>query len=90
MADVATSTYLRLRVADRPGVLGKIATAFGEEGVSLASVIQLDTNGRTAEIVMVTHVCPEGRMDSALRRIEALDVVEAVAARIRVMEQPAD
>lgn len=88
--EVVTSTYLRLRVADRPGVLGKIATAFGEAGVSLASVIQLDTDHHTAEIVMVTHACPEGHLDTALASIEALDVVKALASRIRVMEQPAD
>lgn len=86
MAEVVTSTYLRLRVADRPGVLGKIATAFGEEGVSLASVIQLDTDGTVAEIVMITHKCPEGRLDKALQRISGLDVVEQIASRIRVME----
>ncbi|MCX7598186.1 MAG: homoserine dehydrogenase [Armatimonadetes bacterium] len=87
MGEVETRTYLRLRVADRPGVLGKIATAFGEEAVSLASVIQLDTDGRVAEIVMVTHKCPEGCLNKALRRIEALDVVEAVASRIRVLDE---
>jgi len=87
MAEVRTRTYLRLRVADRPGVLGKIATVFGEESVSLASVIQLDTDGQVAEIVMVTHQCPEGRLNKALERIEALDVVEAVASRIRALDE---
>ncbi|MCD6351337.1 MAG: homoserine dehydrogenase [Armatimonadetes bacterium] len=86
MEQVRTSTYLRLKVTDRPGVLGRIATAFGEEQVSLASVIQLDTDGHTAEIVMVTHACPEGRLNQALARIEALDEVEAVASRLRVMD----
>jgi homoserine dehydrogenase len=87
MSEVKTRTYLRLRVTDRPGVLGKIATAFGEEGVSLASVIQLDTDGAVAEIVMVTHRGPEGCLDNALRRVEALDEVEAIAARIRAMDE---
>jgi homoserine dehydrogenase len=85
MGEITTSTYLRLQVADKPGVLGRIATVFGEEGVSLASVIQLDTDGQTAEIVMVTHASPEAKMENALTRIKALDVVRDVPARIRVM-----
>lgn len=87
MPEVVTRTYLRLRVVDRPGVLGKIATAFGQESVSLASVIQLATDGHIAEIVMVTHQCPEGQLTAALRKIEALDVVEQVASRIRVLDE---
>jgi homoserine dehydrogenase len=87
MGEVVTSTYLRLRVADRPGVLGKIATVFGEESVSLASVIQLATDGQVAEIVVVTHPCREGNLNQALERIAGLDVVEEIASRLRVMEQ---
>ncbi|MBC7289006.1 MAG: homoserine dehydrogenase, partial [Armatimonadetes bacterium] len=86
MPQVRTRTYLRLRVVDRPGVLGRIATAFGEENVSLASVIQLATDGRLAEIVMVTHECEEGKLGRALERIAAMDVVEEIASRIRVLD----
>ncbi len=86
MDEVVTKTYLRFSVADRPGVFGKIATVFGEEQVSLASVIQLDTDGRVADIVLVTHECPEGRLNRALQRIRELDAVQRIAARIRVMD----
>jgi hypothetical protein len=34
MDEVESSFYLRTRVADRPGVLGAMATVFGEERVS--------------------------------------------------------
>ena len=87
MEQVVTKTYLRLQVPDRPGVFGKIATVFGEEEVSLASVIQLDTDGKTADIVLITHECPEGRLNRALDRISKLDVVHRIAARIRVMDR---
>ncbi len=39
--ELRTRFYLRTDVADRPGVLAAIATIFGEEGVSLASVLQM-------------------------------------------------
>jgi homoserine dehydrogenase len=87
MDEVDTRTYLRIRVTDQPGVMGKIATALGDEGVSLASVIQLDTDGQVAEIVLVTHLCAEGRLNRALERVKALDVVEEIASRIRAMDE---
>lgn len=37
---VLSGYYIRLLVEDKPGVLGAIATAFGESNVSLYSVIQ--------------------------------------------------
>ena len=47
-----SSYYLRLVVADEPGVLGEIATTFGRAGVSLKSVIQARwTEEGDAEIV---------------------------------------
>ncbi len=64
MAEVTTRHYLRLQVADRPGVLAAIATVFGEEGVSLASVLQMDASGETAEIVWLTHPAEEGKIPS--------------------------
>ena len=52
-----SSYYLRLVVADEPGVLGEIATTFGRAKVSLKSVIQARwTEDGDAEIVAVTHV----------------------------------
>lgn len=79
-----TSHYIRMRVADRPGVLGAAASIFGEEGVSIKSVLQVDTVGSSAEIVWLTHPGVEGRVIKALQRIEALDVVEHVVPPIRV------
>ena len=35
-ADMESTFYLRLAVADRPGVLAKIAALFGDHGVSIA------------------------------------------------------
>jgi homoserine dehydrogenase len=79
-----TSCYLRMRVADRPGVMGAIATVFGEEGVSLKSVIQQDTVGDSAEIVWLTHRGVEGKLAKALTRLRSLDAVEDIAPAIRV------
>ncbi len=84
MADVQTKSYLRMRVKDRPGVLGSIATIFGTEGVSIASVHQSATDGQVAEIVWVTHKNPESQLQSALGAISRLAIVEEIPATLRV------
>lgn len=79
-----TSHYIRMRVADEPGVLGACANVLGDEGVSIKSVLQVDVTGASAEIVWLTHAGLEGKVSEALRRIRALNVVECVAPPIRV------
>jgi homoserine dehydrogenase len=84
MAEVQTKSYLRMRVKDRPGVLGSIATIFGTEGVSIASVHQSATDGAVAEIVWVTHKNPECELQSALDAISRLAIVEEIPSTLRV------
>jgi len=86
ISEVEARRYVRMRVKDRPGVVGKIATIFGEEGVSLNSVIQQESRGASAEIVWVTHKVAERRFARALERIGELDVVEQATHVIRVEE----
>ena len=80
-----SSYYVRLLVDDKPGVLGAIATAFGDAGVSLKSVIQTRRNVVDhAEIVAVTHIVEHARIQSALRALQALPVVDEIRNVIRV------
>jgi homoserine dehydrogenase len=84
MAEIETKSYLRMRVKDRPGVLGQIATIFGSEEVSIASVHQEVTDGAVAEIVWVTHRNRERKLRSALGAIGSLTIVEDIASTLRV------
>lgn len=84
---VQSKYYLRMLVADRPGVLASIAYAFGDKEVSLASVIQKHTDGRRAEIVLVTHMVYEKNLRAALTIVEKLSAVEEVCAVIRVEDE---
>jgi homoserine dehydrogenase len=85
MDDVCSRAYFRCRVADRPGVLATICAVFGEEGVSIASAIQQETDDVTAEFVVTTHQAPDAALRRTRARIEALDVVIAVRAFLRVL-----
>lgn len=75
--------YMRLNVADRPGVLASIAYIFGKYEVSLASVIQ-QTAGACAQLVLVTHKVLEKNLQDALLEIKELPVVNEVSNVIRV------
>lgn len=76
--------YVRLLVADQPGVLGAIATAFGEQGVSLNSVIQTRKVDHKAEIVAVTHTVRHAKIEQAVQTLQKLPVVTEVRNVIRV------
>ena len=86
MAETETRVYLRMRVADRPGAFGTIATIFGQEGVSIQSVIQESSQDDVAEIVWVMHKGPEKNLQSALSCIRGLHIVEDICSMIRVVE----
>src|SRR5665648_1280017 len=64
-ADMVSSFYLRLRVSDQPGVLAKIASLFGDHGVSIASMVQ-EGGGGGAELVLLLHPVREAQFFAAL------------------------
>jgi len=72
--------YIRLTVPDRPGVLAQIAGALGERDVSIASMIQFETDesAGTAELVLTTHVAEVGALRAALEQVEQAGVVQWV------------
>ena len=86
--ETVSAYYVRLLVADMPGVLGAIATAFGEEGVSLNSVIQTRKVNELAEIVAITHHVKHRRIERAKRTLSALSVVTKISSVIRVETPP--
>ena len=86
MSEVSTRAYLRCRVADRPGVLARIFTIFGEERVSISSAIQKELfEGASAEFVVTTHPAPDAALERTRRRIAELDVVHQVSTFLRVL-----
>jgi len=87
MEEVLTKYYLRMEVRDRPGVLARIATIFGEEQVSVASVVQKSSRGDVAEIVWITHQTVEKQVRRSLERIERLDELKQICNWIRVEDE---
>lgn len=77
--------YLRLMLQDRPGALAKVATALGQDEVSIQRMRQHDHDGDAAPVTIVTHVTPIDALNTAIARIAALDVSIASPVAMRIM-----
>ncbi|HEX7058870.1 MAG TPA: homoserine dehydrogenase [Solirubrobacterales bacterium] len=86
VADLTSSFYLHLEVADRPGVLAQIAQVLGDNEISVKSVVQRGI-GDDARLVMVLHECLESRFAAAVEAIAALEFMRAAPRSIRVIEE---
>lgn len=86
MAEVETRYYLRMSVVDQPGVLAQIAKTLGDHSISIASVIQKETDLSTkiAEIVIMTHRAKEQAVQQALKETKHLPVVKEISNFVRV------
>ncbi|MFB2893334.1 homoserine dehydrogenase [Aerosakkonemataceae cyanobacterium BLCC-F50] len=85
MDELVTRFYARFLTNDSPGVIGHLGTAFGNQGVSLESVVQTGFQGDLAEIVVVTHDVREGNFRQALAEIRSLEAVDSIASLLRVL-----
>lgn len=84
-AEITSQFYLRLLARDIPGVFASLATAFGDEGVSLDMIIQKRSEGGIAEIVLVTHRVSEENFNRSLDRIMKLSTIEPQHSVFRVL-----
>ena len=86
MAEIETRYYLRMNIADRPGVLAQISKILGDHLISIASVIQkeADIAAQTAEIVIMTHPAQEKAVQQAIGKLAQLEVVKEINNLIRV------
>lgn len=83
ISEVVLAYCVFLEVTDRPGVFARVASAFGEEQVSIASIVQR-SRGVTADVSLVTHEAQEAAMQRVLVRLRSLDVVAGVHAVLRI------
>lgn len=85
MADIVSRFYVRLVVKDQPGVIGHLGLCFGEHDVSIESVVQIDTHGDVAEIVVVTHEVKESNFQTALDEVREFFETQSVPSVLRVL-----
>lgn len=89
--DLPGRYYLRLHVADKPGVLGQITSILGQYQLSIASLIQHEPDSESSTplvpLVIMTHEAPEGAARKAVEKISQLGVVGGQSVRMRVMDE---
>ncbi|MDF1563531.1 MAG: homoserine dehydrogenase [Deltaproteobacteria bacterium] len=84
------AAYLHFEVEDRPGVLGSLATALGDAGVSLSAVEQSrhsPGDPRPVPVVVITHPCLEGDLARAISAIAALPFLAAPPRRLWILPE---
>ncbi len=88
MAEVVTSYYLRLRVADQAGVLAEVTGLLARAGISIDAVLQREAGEgeKQTDLIILTHDAREGTMNDVLAKLQALPTVLAPITRIRKEE----
>jgi homoserine dehydrogenase len=86
ISEIESAYYLRLRVADEPGVLADITRILADARISIDAVLQREPaeGERQTDLILLTHVTVEKRCDDAIRRMEALTTVVSKVTRIRL------
>ncbi|HVK54172.1 MAG TPA: homoserine dehydrogenase [Burkholderiales bacterium] len=84
--DVETSYYLRMRAADRPGVLADVSRILADQNISIVAMIQKETpEGEEAtDIIMLTHRTIEKNTNAAIAKIESLPTIQGKVVRLRM------
>jgi len=88
MAEITTSYYLRICVADKLGVMADITRILADGAISIDAMLQKEpADGETqTDIIILTHQTQEKHVDRAIAAIEALSTVVAKVTRIRLEE----
>lgn len=88
MAEVVTSYYLRIRVADKLGVVADVTRILADASISIDAMLQKEPGeGETqTDIIILTHQTKEKQVDKAIAAIEALSTVAGTVTRIRLEE----
>ena len=86
ISEITTSYYLRIQVADLPGVLADITRILADATISIDAMLQKEpAEGETqTDIIMLTHQTQEKNIMAAIATIEALPTVVGTVTKIRL------
>ncbi len=88
MAEITTSYYLRMHVADQPGVLADVALILADSSISIDAMLQkkLAIGETRTDIIILTQQIQEKNIEAAIAKIEALATVVGAVIKIRLEE----
>ena len=84
-SETESAYYLRLRVADEPGVLSKLTAILAAHDISVEAINQREPQGgEDAQVALITSVIKDQRLKTALAEMQTLPFVREGVARFRV------
>jgi homoserine dehydrogenase len=86
MEDTKNRFFLRMLVEDKCGVFTDTANVFAQNQVSLAQIIQRQSEKGTAELVVITDAVKEGNLTNAIETLKAQESVKEISTVLRVYQ----
>lgn len=86
IGEIECGNYLRLRVADQPGVLAEITRILADRNISIDALLQREPEEGEdqTDLIILTHVCREQDVLNAMDVIGKLPVVKGPVTRLRL------
>ena len=86
VSDFKSAYYMRLTVEDKAGILAKIASVFGKNGISIVEMVQKPARADgKVPLVIITHETKELSVRAAVAKIDALEDIGHVDTVLRVV-----
>lgn len=82
--EVTTSYYLRMQVADKPGVVADITRILADQSISIGAMLQKEPSEGHTDIIILTHQTQEKNLKAAMAKIAALPTVTGDIFKLRV------
>lgn len=88
MDEVVSGYYIRMQVYDRPGVLAAVGAVFAKYDISIAVVLQKESNiGGWVPLIVLTHPIKDEPMKKALAEIkDHEDILQGDPFYIRILD----
>jgi homoserine dehydrogenase len=86
ISSIHSAYYLRVVVADKPGVMSSVTQLLSNAGVSIEAIIQKEPQRGSAQvsIVLISNVVQESAIDSVIVDLAQKDFVVAPVIKLRV------
>ena len=86
ISTIESRYYLRINVLDKAGVLSKIASILGDNGISIKILLQKTSNNGIATLLLSTHKSNELSIQKAISSLCKLDIIHDKPYMIRIEE----
>ena len=85
IADRFFSSYLRIEVIDKPGILSKITSIFSKNKVSIKRLVQNpNKNKKSSSIIIITHKSKDKSLNKILNEVARKKFIRKKPKLIRI------